>query len=221
MSYLVKINSDESLRKALDEAAKTISEGGIVAFPTESFYGLGVDATNSNAIKKIFKIKNRDPDLPILILISSLRELPKYVVSIPPGANRMGKKFWPGGLTMIFLSSPLLPSVLTGGKGKVGIRISSHPLANALSRALNVPITGTSANISGRPPCIMADQVVKCLGDDLDLILDGGITEGKYPSTMLDVTIDPPLIIREGIIKAEDIMKSGIYKKIIVESLSG
>lgn len=122
---------------------------------------------------------------------------------------------------MIFLSSPLLPSVLTAGKGKVGIRISGHPLANALSRALNVPITGTSANISGSPPCIMADQVVECLGDDLDLILDGGITEGKYPSTMLDVTIDPPLIIREGMIKTEDIIKSGIYKKIIVESLSG
>jgi L-threonylcarbamoyladenylate synthase len=97
----------------------------------------------------------------------------------------------------------------------VAIRISSHPLANALSRAVHVPITGTSANISRRPPCTMADQVVECLGDDLDLILDGGITQGKYPSTILDVTSDPPIVIREGIISVEEIARSGIYEEII------
>lgn len=215
MSYLAKIDSDESLRKGLDEAVEIISEGGIVAFPTESFYGLGVDATNPRAIKRLFKIKKRDPDLPILILIPCLGELPKYVASIPRGAKRMGEEFWPGGLTMIFHSSPILPSVLTAGKGKVGIRISSHPLAQALSGALNVPVTGTSANISGRPPCIRADQIVECLGNDVDLILDGGTTQGKCPSTILDVTVDPPLIIREGIVKAEEIIKSGIHEKIV------
>jgi len=215
LSYVFKITSDESLRKGLNEAVKIISEGGIVAFPTESFYGLGVDATNPHAIKRLFRLKKRDPDLPILILISSIKELYKYATSIPLGAKRMGKKYWPGGLTMIFQSSPVLPSVLTAGQGKVGIRISSHPVANALSRALNVPITGTSANISGMPPCTMADQVVEFFGDDLDLILDGGETEGKNPSTLLDVTIDPPLIIRGGIIKTEEIIKSGVYKKIV------
>lgn len=218
MSYLAKINSDESLRKGLDEAVKIILEGGIVAFPTESYYGLGVDTTNLRAIKRLFKIKKRDPNLPILILIPSLRELPKYVSSIPQGAKRMGEKFWPGGLTMIFQSSPTLPSVLTAGKGKVGIRISSHPLAQALSGALNVPVTGTSANISGRPPCIRADQVVECLGNGVDLILNGGTTQGKYPSTILDVTVDPPLIIRKGIVKAEEIIESGIYEKIVESS---
>lgn len=215
MSHLVKVDSDESLRKGLNEAAKIISEGGIVAFPTESFYGLGVDATDPNAVKRLFGVKKRDPDLPILILISSLRELPKYATSIPSQAKRIGKKFWPGGLTIIFQSSPVLPSVLTAGKGKIGIRISGHSLANALSRALSIPITGTSANISGMPPCIMANQVVEYFGDDVDLILDSGATQGKYPSTILDVTTDPPLIIREGIIKAEEIIKSGIYKKIV------
>jgi len=215
LSSLAKIDSDESLRKGLDEAVEIILEGGIVAFPTESFYALGVDATNPHAIQRLFKIKKRDPDLPILILIPSLRELPKYVASIPQGAKRMGEEFWPGGLTMIFESSPVLPSVLTAGKGKVGIRISGHPLAHALSRALDVPITGTSANISGRPPCMRAGQVAKCLGNDLHLILDGGTTEGKYPSTILDVTVDPPLVIREGIVKAERIIKSGIYKEIV------
>jgi L-threonylcarbamoyladenylate synthase len=218
LSYLAKIDSDESLRKGLDGAVRIISEGGIVAFPTESYYGLGVDPTNPRAIKRLFKIKKRDPDLPILILIPSLRDLPKYVSSIPQGAKRMGEKFWPGGLTMIFQSSPALPSVLTAGKGKVGIRISSHPLAQALSGALSVPVTGTSANISGRRPCIKADQVVECLGNDVDLILDGGTTQGNYPSTILDVTVDPPLIIRKGIVKAEEIIESGIYEKIVESS---
>jgi len=215
LSYLVKIDSDESLRKGLDKAVEIILQGGTVAFPTESFYGLGVDATNPHAIKRLFKIKKRDPHLPILILIPSLRELPKYVASIPQGAKRMGEEFWPGGLTMIFQSSPVLPSVLTSGKGKVGIRISSHPLAHALSRALKIPMTGTSANISGRPPCMRADQVVECLGNDVDLILDGGPTEGTNPSTVLDVTVHPPSLIREGMVDAEEIMRTGIYREIV------
>jgi L-threonylcarbamoyladenylate synthase len=215
LSYSLKIDSDESLRKGLDEAVGIILKGGVVAFPTESFYGLGVDATNADAIKRLFRIKNRDPGLPILILISSVSELPKYVAFVPPEANGVGEKFWPGGLTMVFESSSILPPSLTAGKGKVGIRVSSHPLANALSKTLNVPITGTSANISGRAACVTADQVLESLGDDLDLILDGGITEGKHPSTILDVTSDPPIIVREGMVRVEEIITSGIYKEII------
>lgn len=215
MSYSLKIDSDESLRKGLDEAVGIILKGGIVAFPTESFYGLGADATNPHAIKRLFTIKKREVNLSILILISSLSELPKYVAFVPPEAKRVGEKFWPGGLTMVFQSSRILPLVLTAGKGKVGIRVSSHPVAHALSKALNIPITGTSANLSGRPACVTADQVVESLGDHVDLILDGGITEGKYPSTILDVTSDPPIIIREGMIGVEEIIESGIYKEII------
>lgn len=215
MSHLLKINSAESLRKALDDAANIISKGGVVAFPTESFYGLGVDATDFDAIRRLFTIKKRDPNLPILILISSLGELHKYAAFVPPEAERIAKRFWPGGLTIVVQSSPVLPLMLTGGKGKLGIRISSHPVAGALSKALNVPITGTSANVSGRAPCITAHQVVESLGDEVDLILDGGLTEGKSPSTVLDVTCNPPVIIREGIIKAEEIIKSGIYTKIL------
>lgn len=215
MSYVFKITSDESLRKGLIKAVKIISEGGIVAFPTESFYGLGVDATNSHAIKRLFKIKKRDHNVPILVLISSLKNLPQYVAFIPSRAKRLGEKFWPGGLTMVFQSSPVFSSALTSNTGKVGIRVSSHPLANTLSKSLSVPITATSANISGMPPCIKADQVVEWFNNAVDLILDGGETQGQYPSTILDVTIDPPLMIREGMIKAKEIIESGIYKKVM------
>jgi len=215
LSYVFTISSDESFRKGLIEAVKIISEGGIVAFPTESFYGLGVDATNTDAVENLFTIKKRDHNSPILILISSLRNLPQYVAYTPSSAKRLGEKFWPGGLTMIFQSSPIVSPALTSSTGKVGIRISSHPLAHSLSKTLNVPITATSANISGMPPCINANQVVKYFNNAVDLILDGGETQGNYPSTILDVTIDPPLIIREGMVKVEEIIKSGIYKKIV------
>lgn len=218
MSQVVKIDSAESLGEAIVEAIRILSEGGVIGVPTESFYGLGADAANPQAIGRIFSIKKRDPALPILILVSSLKDLEKYAQSVPPRAKRMGQRFWPGGLTMIFQSSPLLPPILTGATGKVGIRISGHPIAQTLCKSFQSPITGTSANISGMPPCTTADQVVKCLGGEVDLILDGGPTEGRTPSTILDVTTDPPVIVREGIIGAEEIIESGIYKGITVST---
>jgi len=216
MSQVVKIDESEALRNALQRAVSIIAEGGIVAFPTESFYGLGVDATNSSAIERLFLVKKRNPSIPILILISSINELSKYAASIPSDALELGRRFWPGGLTMLLDASQDVPSLLTAGTGKIGIRVSDHPLARALTLALNVPITGTSANISGEPPCTRADQVVECLGAQIDLILDGGVTKGTQPSTVLDVTSNPPLLIREGIIKAEELISSGIYGKILV-----
>jgi L-threonylcarbamoyladenylate synthase len=212
-----KIDSTQSLKEGVSIGAETILGGGVVALPTESFYGLSVDATNAQAVEKIFVIKKRGPDLPILILISSVGKLAKYVISVPPAAKQLAKRFWPGGLTMIFESAPILPSSLTGGTGKIGIRISSHPVVRAIQKALPVPITGTSANISGTPPCTTADQVIECLGTEVDLVLDGGPTQGKDPSTVLDVTVDPPLIVREGMIRAEEIMSAGIYERLAIK----
>ena len=214
MSLRFKIDSTQSLQEGISVGAETILGGGVVALPTESFYGLAVDATNAQAVEKIFAIKKRGPDLPILILISSIGELTEYVIEVPPAAKELGKRFWPGGLTMIFESAPILPLSLTGGTGKIGIRISSHPLAHAIAQPLSGPVTGTSANISGTPPCTTADQVLECLGTEVDIVLDGGPTQGKNPSTVLDVTVDPPLIVREGMITAEEIMRTGIYERL-------
>ena len=214
MSLRFKIDSTQSLKEGVNIAAETILKGGIVALPTESFYGLSVDALNPQAVDKIFDIKKRGPEQPILILISSIGKLAKYVIAVPPAAKQLAKRFWPGGLTMIFESAPILPSSLTGGTGKIGIRISSHPVAHAIPKALRVPITGTSANVSGTTPCTTADQVLECLGAEVDLVLDGGPTQGKNPSTVLDVTVDPPLIVREGMIKAEEIISTGIYERL-------
>ncbi len=210
MSNVARIDSSESLKKALDRASKILREGGIVAFPTESFYGLGVDATNPEAIRKLYKLKKRDEDLPLLILIPSFNELSRYTISIPIQARIIGKNFWPGGITMVFRASPILPAELTAGMGKVGIRVSSDPIANRLSQAVDFPITATSANFSGTPPSTRADQVAELFGNDLGLILDSGVTEGKNASTVIDVTVNPPVIIREGIISMEKIINRGI-----------
>jgi L-threonylcarbamoyladenylate synthase len=218
MSEVLKVEEPGSPQRAISRAVSILESGGIVAFPTESFYGLGARATDEAALQRLILVKKRDPAVPILILISSLDDLATYAASIPRKALELGMRFWPGGLTLVLEASPGLSSLLTAGTGKIGIRIPGHPLAHALSRALDAPITGTSANISGRPPCTGADQVVECFGEQIDLILDGGTTEGTRPSTVLDVTTTPPLLIREGIIKAEDIIESEIYGDIRVST---
>lgn len=187
---------DEAIRKA----GGVLLSGGLVAYPTESFYGLAVDATNEEAIRRLFTAKKRRPDRPVLILIPSLESLTRYVSHIPLVASQLIKTFWPGGLTLVFEAGPEISPLLTAGTGKIGIRLSSHPIATALARAIKGPITGTSANLSGTPPCRTAQEVRQSLGEKADLILDGGKTEGKIGSTILDVTVAPPQILREGMV---------------------
>ncbi|MFW6147139.1 MAG: L-threonylcarbamoyladenylate synthase [Thermodesulfobacteriota bacterium] len=221
MIEVVKLEKEGPFQEPLARAASIIEAGGIVAFPTESFYGLGAGASNESALKRLFLVKKRDPAMPILIFISSINELSKYTASVPPKALELAGKFWPGALTILFEASPDLSTLLTAGTRKIGIRISGHPVARALTSLLNMAITGTSANISGSPPCTRADQIVKYFGDTIDLILDGGTTEGKLPSSILDVTHTPPRLIREGIIKAKEIIDSEIYEELLVPEQEG
>lgn len=190
---------------AVDKAAEAILSGAVVAFPTESFYGLGVNAMDERAVERLFHVKKRPDDNPILILIPSVETLERYVVSIPETACRLMDAFWPGGLTMLFEAGPRISPLLTAGTGKIGIRLSSHPLALALVRATGVPVTGTSANETGEPACVLAEEVFRSLGDRVDLILDGGRTAGGKGSTVLDVTVHPPVILRPGMVGREDL----------------
>jgi len=198
---LIRLDTGESLKKGLKRAVECLLAGGLVAFPTESFYGLAVDSTNETAIKRLFSLKKRRPDIPVLILIPSLGALNRFVNRIPSVADRLIKEFWPGALTLIFEAGPDVSPLLTAGTGKIGIRLSSHPIATALAKGLGVPITGTSANISGRPVCRNAQEILSSFGRGVDLILDGGKTEGEIASTVLDVTVHPPQILREGMIQ--------------------
>jgi len=200
---LIKACRPEDFEKAAGKGAKALREGGIVAFPSESFYGLAVDINCKEAIERLFLVKKRKPDQPVLILIPSVKALDRYANSIPPVPRRLIETFWPGGLTLVLKAAPEVSPLLTAGTGKIGVRLSSHPVATSLARALGGGITGTSANLSGKPACRSAQEVLEAFGDALDLILDGGETEGKIGSTILDVTVDPPRILREGMVDRE------------------
>jgi L-threonylcarbamoyladenylate synthase len=202
---VIRTDTLEELRKGLNKARQILLTGGLVAFPTESFYGLAVNASDENAINRLFKIKKRRDNSPILVLIPSLEYLNRYVADVPEIALRLVERFWPGGLTLLFKAGPEISQLLTAGTGKIGVRISSHPVAAALALAVGSPVTGTSANISGMPGCVSAEEVYASLGSGVDLILDGGRTKGGKGSTILDVTVNPPEILREGMVGREDI----------------
>jgi L-threonylcarbamoyladenylate synthase len=202
---LIKVDSSTEFQAAINRAADSLLSGGLVAYPTESFYGLAVDATNEEAIERLFLVKKRRPGRPVLILIPSIESLAQYAARIPSIADQLIEAFWPGGLTLVFEAGTMVSPLLTGGTGKIGIRLSSHPVATALTRAIGVPISGTSANISGEPACRNAQEVLSCLGEMVNLILDGGETTGKVGSTVLDVTVHPPRILREGMVAKEQL----------------
>ena len=189
-----------SIQEDVTRAAQIIRAGGIVAFPTESFYGLAVDAADDAAIRRLFDIKKRSRDQPVLILIPNVEVIDRYVVKITSTARKLMTRFWPGGLTLVFRAAASVSPLLTAGTGRIGIRWSSHRLATELAHAVGRPITGTSANLSGQPGCISASAVSGMLPGRLDFILDGGETEGGTGSTILDVTVDPPVILREGLV---------------------
>ncbi|RLI50885.1 MAG: threonylcarbamoyl-AMP synthase [Candidatus Thorarchaeota archaeon] len=203
---MINVGSSGNPEGAISEAAEILLSGGLVAYPTESFYGLAADAANETAVKRLFLAKKRSPGNPVLLLIPNVEVLDKYIHDTPPAARKLIEKFWPGGLTLVFDAGPKILPLLTAGTGKIGIRLSSHPVATALAQAIGAPITGTSANISGNPPCSSAGEVRRSLGGGVDLILDGGKTKGGVGSTVLDVTVDPPRILRQGMVSQDEIM---------------
>jgi len=203
LSLVIKTGKDPDA--VIGEAAQVILKGGVVAVPTESFYGLAVDATNERAIKRLLEVKKRPPDNPILILVSSIRALEKHVRGISTIAQQLMERFWPGGLTIIFEAGPAISPLLTAGTGKIGVRLSSHPVPTELSKIAGVPITGTSANLSGRPGCVTGEEIIKTFGDGVDLTLDDGETQGGRGSTILDATVNPPKILREGMVTRDQL----------------
>ncbi len=188
-------------------AVRVIRAGGLVAFPTETFYGLGANALDPVAIERVFRAKSRPPEKPLLILVDSLTMAIEVTAEIPSIARRLIARYWPGPLTLILPAGPRLPPALTAGTGTIGVRVSSHAVARALVGAALLPLTAPSANPHGASSPSTAAAVVAGLGDRVDLVLDGGSTRGGPPSTVLDVTRTPPRIVRAGAIAltAEDL----------------
>ncbi|MEW8972584.1 MAG: L-threonylcarbamoyladenylate synthase [Tissierellaceae bacterium] len=202
---ILKIDKDNIDREMILESANVIREGELVAFPTETVYGLGANGLDEDAVKKIYIAKGRPSDNPLILHISSREELQPLVKDIPPIAYKCMERFWPGPLTMIFKKSEIIPSIITGGLDTVAIRMPSHPIASALISASGVPIAAPSANTSGRPSPTNAEHVMEDMKGKIPIIIDGGDTGIGLESTVLDLSVENPMILRPGGITLEDL----------------
>ena len=187
----------------LPEVRRVLSAQGVIALPTETYYGLAVRPTDEAAVRRLVDVKGRPADKPILVLIGSRDQLPALVESIPPAAAVLMDRFWPGPLTIVFPAAAGLSPLLTAGTGTIGVRWSPLPILQRLLRETG-PLTGTSANRSSEPPLDDAGSVQRTLGPLLDLVLDGGRTPGGAASTIVDAR-DQPRLLRAGLLPADRI----------------
>ena len=185
--------------EALAKACAVLRAGGVVAFPTETYYGLAVDPFIQAALSRLFALKGRAGDKPVLLIVENQSQLSMLVAEIPSPFTLLMERFWPGPLTLVFPGAPSLPRMLTGGRDTIGVRVSSHPVARQLVRAFGRPITATSANFSGHPAAVTAGGVRDQFGPEVDAVLDGGATPGGQGSTLLGYQEGKVCLLRAGV----------------------
>ncbi len=189
---------ERPLEEVITESLKILKGGGTVAYPTESFYALGVSVYDEAALKRLYKLKKRMIEKAMPLIVGNIAVLKSIVKSIPPQAEDLMKKFWPGPLTIIFDIQGSFRSLSISSNNKVAIRIPGESFALHLARAANFPITATSANFSGEPPAQDSDMLMHYFDEEIDMIVDSGKTPGGKPSTIIDVTVIPSQVLREG-----------------------
>lgn len=186
----------------IERAARCLREGGLVAFPTETVYGLGANALDADAAARIFVAKQRPANDPLIVHLASAADLPLVAIHVPAVAYQLAERFWPGPLTLVLPRGPAVPAVVTSGGTSVAVRVPSHPVARALIAAAGVPVAAPSANLFSRPSPTTAAHVIEDLGGRVDLVLDGGATTIGVESTVLDLTTAPPRVLRPGAVTA-------------------
>jgi L-threonylcarbamoyladenylate synthase len=184
--------------KQLDHAAQVLKDGGLVAFPTETVYGLGANALDQKAVEGIYTAKGRPADNPLIVHIAEANVINELTSKIPETAAKLMEACWPGPLTLLMPRSDRIPDIVTAGLDTVGLRMPSNPIALELIRRSGVPVAAPSANSSGRPSPTLAKHVIEDLSGKVDIIIDGGFTTVGVESTVLDITVDPPMILRPG-----------------------
>jgi len=197
-TQVVRVDAAAPDLGVMRQAAQVLRAGGLVAFPTETFYGLGAAGLDPEAIRRVFAAKGRPASMPLLLLVDSRAMVAAVAASIPPQATPLMERHWPGALSLVLPAARGVPAEVTAGTGTVGVRVSAHPVARALVRALGEPVTAPSANRTGGAPPVTAEEVLAQLDGVIELILDAGPTPGGAPSTILDVTVDPPRLLRQG-----------------------
>ncbi|MDP3064910.1 MAG: L-threonylcarbamoyladenylate synthase [Chloroflexota bacterium] len=186
------------MEREIEAALRVLRRDGIVAYPTDTLYGLGANAFSLRAVRRVFEIKGRRADMALPLLLAEASDIERVAVDIPPLARALAERFWPGPLTLVLKRSPAVPDLVTGGRDTVAVRVPNHPAPRALARGMGAPITGTSANPSGGADPRTAEDVRLALGNLVDYIIDGGPAPIGRSSTVLDLTGPEPRVLRQG-----------------------
>jgi L-threonylcarbamoyladenylate synthase len=195
---VLKVDPLRPQREVVEEAGRALREGLLVAFPTETVYGLGAHALKAEAVARVFLVKGRPPDNPVIVHVGYPEDVEVVAREVPKAAFLLMARFWPGPLTLVLPRSPAVPDVTTAGLDTVAVRMPSHPVALAIIRAAGVPVAAPSANRSGGPSPTRAEHVLEDLGPDVDVVVDGGPCPIGVESTVLDLTGEEPLLLRPG-----------------------
>lgn len=202
MAKVVSVQAENSVT----QAAQMILNRGVIVYPTETVYGLGANALDSKAVERVYQVKSRPKSNPILVLIPGLDVMDELVLGVPEVAVSLMTKFWPGPLTIVFKASPIVSPILTARSGKIGLRLSSDEFCRELLSICRIPITSTSANLSGDPSPNSIGVISKRVLNSVDLIVDAGELATKVPSTVVDVTHGKVELLREGAIEFKEIL---------------
>lgn len=193
---------------AIQAAVDALRQGRLIAYPTETVYGLGADPRQSAALELLFCAKGRSAEHSIPLIAGSREQVETHIGCLPPTGRKLADRFWPGPLTLVLAAHPMLPGRLLGGRDSVAVRIPDHPVARALADGLEYPITATSANHTGADPATTAVAAMSELGRTLAVVLDGGATDGDVPSTIVDVRARVPVLLRAGKVPWERVLQS-------------
>jgi len=195
------------IQQQIDRGISILKRGGIVAFPTDTVYGLGACANLYQAVERVYQVKERPRNMALPLLLAHTLQISEVAEPVPPIAWLLVNSFLPGALTLVLHKSNSVPDIITGGGITVAVRIPAHPIPIALADGLGMPIVGTSANLSGKPSVLTADEVYSQFGDKIDLVVDGGRCPGGRESTIVDVTGETPVVLREGAISREELKR--------------
>ncbi len=201
-------NLSAGTKQQVEEGIDIVRRGGIIAFPTDTVYGLGASIYNETAVRQIFTVKRRPLEMALPVLVASIEQLKDVTVTLPKVALYLAEYFWPGGLTMVLPKSEKVPDIVTAHENSIAVRVPDHPVPVAIIKGLGMPIIGTSANVHGKPSPVSAAEVRKQLGKKVDLIIDGGRSPGTRESTIIDLTGEKPVIIREGTITISELNRA-------------
>ena len=197
----------EDVKQQVERGISILRQGGIVAFPTDTIYGLGACAVLPTAVERVYKVKERPHNMALPLLLADTSQISEVAGYVPPVAWLLARNFLPGALTLVLLKSGSVPDIVTAGGETVAVRVPAHPVPVALAEGLGTPIVGTSANLSGKPGSLTADGVRVQFGDKIDLIIDAGRCPGGKESTIVDVTGETPVVLREGAISREKLRR--------------